>query len=87
MVFVIVRVTIAVMKHHKKNNMGRKVFNWLGLPNTIIHHQRKPEKELKKSRNLETGIAVNMEECCLLVSSSWLAQPAFLLNPGSPSQG
>jgi hypothetical protein len=31
---VLVKVTIAVMKHHDQNNLGRKGFIWLTLP----HH-------------------------------------------------
>jgi hypothetical protein len=33
--------------------------------------------ELTQGRNLEAG-AEAIEECCLLVCFSWLAQPAFL---------
>jgi hypothetical protein len=48
-----------------------------------VHHQRQSGQELIQSRNLEAGTdAEVMEECCLLVCSLWLAQPAFLQNSG-----
>lgn len=40
-----------------------------------------------QSRNLEVGTeAVAKEECYLLACSSWVAQSAFLYNPGLPDQ-
>jgi hypothetical protein len=66
---VLVRVTIAVMKHPK---LGRRGFIWLTLP---YHHHSKSGQD----RNLEAGSdAEAMEECCLVACSTWLAQPAFL---------
>lgn len=59
-----------------------------GLPFHIsVHHQRKSGKELKLGRNVETEVdAEATEECCLLAYSTWLAQSAFLKNPGLSAQ-
>lgn len=44
--------------------------------------------ELKLDWNLTARADIEaMEECCLLGSSSWLAQPAFPQNSGPPAQG
>jgi hypothetical protein len=77
------RVIIVVMKHHKRNNLGRKGFICLKLS----RHCSLSEEELKQGRKLEGGAdAKAMEGCCLLTYSSWFAQPAFLWNPGPPAQ-
>lgn len=62
-----------------KNDLERKGFiSSYGLP--IIHGSH--------SRNLESGTDTEaMEECCLLVCSPQLAQPAFLYYPRPPAQG
>ena len=76
---VLVRVSIAMRKHHdQKASWGGK--GLLGLHFSIaVHHQRKPEQELKQGRNLEAGAdAEAMEKPCLLARSPWFAQPAFL---------
>jgi hypothetical protein len=48
---VLVRVTVAVMKHHDQNNLGREEFIWLMLP----YHSSSSKKvrTLKQGRNLE----------------------------------
>ena len=52
-----------------------------------VHHQRKSGQELTQSRGLEAGAdAEAMEVCCLLDCFPWLAQLAFLQNPGLPAQ-
>ena len=41
-----------------------------------------------QGRNLEAGTeAESVEECCSLDCSPWLAQPAFIYNPGPSAQG
>ena len=64
--FVLVRDSIAVMKHHTKATWGGK--GLFGLhTHIIVHHQRKLGQELKQSRNLEAGAdAEAMEGYCLL---------------------
>jgi hypothetical protein len=53
-----------------------------------VHHGRKSGRELKQGRTLEAGADVEaMMKCYFLAFSSWLAQPAFVSNPGSPAQG
>jgi hypothetical protein len=48
----------------------------------IIYHWKKSAQELKQGWNLEAGVdAEAMEGCCLLDYSSWLAQPAFFIEP------
>jgi hypothetical protein len=78
----------AMMKHHDQKLLGEeRVLHFCF--HISIRHQRKSGQELKWSRNLEAGAddAQVMEGCCLLVCSPWLAQPAFLYNPGPPVQG
>jgi hypothetical protein len=85
---VLVRASVAVMKHHDPNaSLGGKGLFSLNFHITV-HHQRKSGLELKQGRNLEAGAdTAAMEECCLLACFPWLAQPAFLQNPASPAQG
>lgn len=56
------------------------------LFHTTVHHQSKPEQELKQVKNLDAGAGVDME-FCLLAFFSWLAYNPILgrhfLNPGS----
>ena len=85
-VCVLVRVSIAVTKHHdQKSKLGRKGFILLTLP-----HWSSLLKEVRagtQSRNLEAEASTEaMEECNLLACSSWLAQPALLYNPRTPAQ-
>lgn len=42
---VLVRVTIIVLKHDDRNNLGRKVFMWLTL--LYIHRCRKSGQKVK----------------------------------------
>jgi hypothetical protein len=75
----VLRVFIAGTKHHdQKASWGEK--DLYDLPFHItVHHQRKPDQELKQGRNLEAEADTEaMEGCCLLACSPWLAQPAFL---------
>jgi hypothetical protein len=48
----------------------------------------KGKLKLTQGRNLEAGaVAEAMKGCCLLACFPWLAQLAFLQNPGLPAQG
>jgi hypothetical protein len=48
----------------------------------------KSGQEFKQGRNLQAGAdAEATEQCYLLAYSLWLAQPAFLQNPGPPAWG
>jgi hypothetical protein len=52
-----------------------------------VSHQRRSGQALKEGRNLEAGSdAEATKKCCLLSSSSGLAQPDLLQNPGPPAQ-
>ena len=80
------RVSTAAKKHHdQKASWGEKGLFGLYFHSTV-HHRRKSGQELTQGRILEAGAdGEAMEGCCFLASSSWLAQPAFLKNPGSPA--
>ena len=63
-----------------------------GLVVLTVPHHYSSLKEVRTGThtgpNSEAGAeAENMEECVLLLRSSWLAQPAFLQNPGPPVSG
>ena len=74
---VLVRVSIAVMKHHGQKQVGIKV--WL----TILYPQFITEESQNRNSS-RAGIleaesdAEAMEGCCLLACFPWLAQPALL---------
>lgn len=68
---ILVRVSIAVMKHHNQSNLGRKALFVLHIHINTVHHQRKSEQKLKHSKKLEVGAdAEAVEELCLLAFSS-----------------
>jgi len=75
MVSVLVGFVFYTTHHDQKATWGRKK----GLINLhfhiAAHHQRKSGQELTQGRNLE---AEDMEGCCLLACSPWLAHLAFL---------
>jgi len=78
---VLVRITIAVMKHHDQSNLRRKGLTGLTLP-----HCSPSLKEIRTrtqtGQKEEVGTdAEVLEECCLLACSSTQAQPAFLQTP------
>jgi hypothetical protein len=50
---VIVRTTIAVIKHHDQKHLGRKGFVWFTYLN--CSPLRKPMQKLKLGRNLKEG--------------------------------
>jgi hypothetical protein len=76
---VLVRVSIAAMKHHDQEASWRGKGLFSLHFHTADHHQRKSGLELTQGKNLEVGVdAEAVEECCLLTCFSWLAQPAFL---------
>jgi hypothetical protein len=74
---VLVRVSIAAMKHHDQNASweGKGLFS-LHF-HSAVHEQRSLGQELPQGRNLEAEAEVS-EGCCLLACFPWLAQPAFL---------
>jgi len=93
---VLVRVTVAMMKHYDHSNLGggrgRLVAwqGWGGEERYLAYTSTSPlswksGQELKRGRNLEAGAdAEALEEWCLLAISMWLTQPAFLQNPRPP---
>jgi hypothetical protein len=87
MVFVLVIVSIAVIKHHdQKASWEKKKFIWL----TLLHYCTLSNEA---KTGTQTGWKLGDRSWCRgheweLLSSllSWLAQPTFLSNPGSPAQ-
>lgn len=63
-------VCFLLIKHWSKGNWGKKWFIWLTCPISKFNEGSQGTSQAKA-----------MEECCLLVYSTWLAQPAFLYNP------
>ena len=64
--------------------LGRGLFGF-----QVIHLSLREAKAGDQGRDMEAGAEADpMEECCLLAYSLWLAQLAFLYNPGQagPSQ-
>jgi len=79
---VLVRVTIAVMRHHDKGGLGGKGLFSLHFHSTV-HHWQESGQELKQERNLEAGAdAEAMEKCSLLVCLACL-----LIEPRTTSPG
>jgi hypothetical protein len=76
---VIVRVSIAAMKHYdQKASWGGKGLFCLSF-HIAVQHQRKLGQELKQGRKLKAGAdAKAVDGRCLLTCLPWLAQPAFL---------
>ena len=67
---VLVRVMIAATKHVTKETWGENDLFGSHF-HVTVHHQRKSGRELKQSRNLESGAdAEAMEGCWLLACSS-----------------
>lgn len=75
-VFVLVLVTIAVIRHMTINNLGRKGF--LSAYSSIM------VQKLYYGRNLEEGA---LKGCCLLAYSLWLTWLVLFHNPGPPVPG
>lgn len=68
---VLVKVTLAVMKHHNQ----KKWKSWFVLCfQTTVHHSRTSGQELKQGRHLEEGADVEVMEG----AAHWLASPGFL---------
>ena len=67
---VLIRVSIAVMKHHNQRSVGRKGSFSLHF-HVIVHHQRKSGQKFKQSRNQEPVAETEaMEKCSLLDCST-----------------
>lgn len=74
---VTVRVTIAVNKNHDQKHIGEER---VSIP-TVLHRRKAGQEEFKTGADVEA-----MQQCCLLASSTWLAQPAFFEHPELPAQ-
>ena len=82
---VFVRVTIAAMKHHDRNKLGRKVFIWLMIHITI-HHRRDRDRNLSRAGTwsqefmqrpwsmLLTGLLLMAYSACFLIEPRTTAQ-------------
>jgi hypothetical protein len=72
---------------NRKRNVGEERV-YLDYISWITIHGGRQRQKPKPGRNLDVEAdAETMEDCCFLVCSSWLAQPAFLQNLGPPAQG
>ena len=80
---VLVRVTIAMMKHYDKSKLERKGLMLFTAPfNSSL--SKAVREELTQGRNLEVGTeAEAMEECLLIMP----CLACFLINSGPPAQG
>jgi len=70
---VLVRVSIAAMKHDPKASWGGEGLFGLDFHSTV-HYRRRSGQELKQGRNLEAGAGTKAIEGCGLMACS----PAFL---------
>jgi hypothetical protein len=67
LIYILVRITTTVMKHHDQKIWGGEDLFGLNL-NITVHHQRKSEQILRYGRNLEAGANTGAKEgCCLLL--------------------
>jgi hypothetical protein len=82
---VLVRVSIPAQTSWSRNKLGRKGFIQLTLSSCCLSPK---EVRTGTQAGQEAGTDVEaMEGCSLLACFSWLAQLAFLWNPGLPAQG
>jgi hypothetical protein len=75
------------MKHHNQRNLGKKEFIGLML---LQHCSLLKEIRIETATGQEPRAGADAEALdgyYLLGCFLWLAQPAFLLNPGPPAQG
>ena len=84
---VLIRVTIAMIKHYDQKRLGRG-----GLFGLHFHIHSLSLKEVgtepQTRQNLNAGAdTVTMKGCFLLTCSSWHSQPAFFQNPGPQAHG
>ena len=79
MAIVLVRVSIAMMKHQGQNQLGKERAHFILQLSGYTPSPREVREETKGGRYLKavSGAEV-MEEECLLACSSWLVQSAFL---------
>ena len=67
-----------IKRYDKKQNGEERIFFYLHFHITVCH-LRKTGQELKEGKNLKVGADTeDMDGCCLLACSPWLAQPALL---------
>lgn len=65
---VLVRVTVAVIKHHNQKQLGEeKVYSTHSSTQLIAHHQKQQGQEFKQGKNLGAGNSCRSHggECCL----------------------
>jgi hypothetical protein len=71
-----------------KGNLGREEFISAHSSTSVSITEGSQSKNSNRVVTLEVGAdAEGTDECCKLARSSWLAQPAFLQQPGPPNQG
>lgn len=76
-------LSVAVLNTTTNSNVGRE-----GCISYYSSHSTTEGKQGgTQHRKLKAGTeGLSMEKCCLLPRSPWLAQPAFLYNPGPPAR-
>ena len=82
----LIRVSIAVMKHHDQN-ASLRAKGLFGLNFSVeVHQWRKSGQKHKQSRIRDAGAdAEAIERCCLLPCFPWLYQLTFLREPRTSS--
>lgn len=75
-------VAIAVRKHHDRKQLREEGCLWFMLP---AHHCRKSGQDHIQRRNWRLELCRGHAGVLLTACSSWLAQIAFLWNPGPPA--
>lgn len=85
-VFIIVRASIAVIKHHGQKQLGNERVHLAYNFRVTLHHWWALGLELKGRKELGTRAEAEiMKECCSLACFPWLVQPPFLYNSESPT--
>jgi hypothetical protein len=79
---VFVGVTDAVMKHHVQKQAGEERLYLTHASTPIVYHGKKSGQEFKQHGNREVGAYAEAIEG----AAYWIAQIAFLWNPGPPAQ-
>lgn len=80
MLFVLVIVTVGMIKDYDQRKLWGTGFIWLRFYITV-NHQRRLLQEHKQGKDLEADAnAETMKGCYILVCSSWLALPASCRN-------
>ena len=75
-------ISIAVTKHYVQKQVGNEM-GYLAYTSMTRLFITRSQRGTQRGRDPGGGtVAEAMEECCLLICSSWLPQSAFLKNPG-----